>query len=1775
MFDLRDVLIKIRTTLDRGSLQKTEKDLAQSMKKGLSQIDIKKGGNLDSLNKEAKQTSASVQRSFSSMFKSMVNEGRSAMRSLSNEMKRFAKDEGGWLNPDAFRRRKLPPDVGISGSAEYARQQALKKQIKDRLASSRMEDDLSKFRPLAHLSGKEERLRDIKEGRKFSDSYLKNALRERRTLMSDVDPDTLAGQVMRMELDRKVRKLRDARREDLGLHKSGMSWQSDWGLYQDEASLKKQIRSRLGDKSRPLANLAAREAQMRAGSNAASDRARKQAIDIAALKDLQQAQREDMERQRKAREEKLKIEEQDRRAVAAEEKRMREHRASRGVRKVRGAFEPPAPYRSKYELQQGLRTRDLRKQPLDAEEIERLRDKSINRADKEMRNRSPLGHLADVENFLKSGEKFDRQKTKKEGDDILAALKKRGIDPNNTAKAERIVDHLLARGRKKPRADVEDPVNSKLPPPKWKIEATRERLLQSWDKREMDQAGGKFDRPLRELATAERNLKAGHRPQDMRSWINKFLKGEEGFLDVNALRTGVRNMFNRVVARAGKIVDSVVSKPANVAGFGRLINDRIPAAAQRVRGFFSSKTVDKASASIQKEMDARPSMFGGGTGQPAGVQAFGNFLDRVRTARPTLQPLFNLYDKWFANRPRTDSAISQFASMIRGGGKPAPKGPDTGYTKPTIASIPMPMGVEAAIRLTREKEAQLRIAKQQQTAAKDELSAVREILKTTKELLRQKEAIAKKHPTQTNKNAVKRLEPLVAGAEEVEDRNVQKVLAANQNVTIATNQLTAAKAAVASAVAHIVGSTASIGTKWKASFASATSAFTTWTSSVLGRASAFGKKLALGLALGATGAAKGLLTGLGAVASPVGSLFSGILHQAKMFVGYLGLYLGGRALYNFARNSVGAFAEFDLAMARSMALMSDVDQAMRGKLEARARSLAKTWNIEFVDAANSIRFLAQSGFNAAQAFEALPIVLKFSKASLVDSAKASDLLTTSQAALGLKVLDATANMQLMTKVSDVLTRASVDVEGSMEQIAEALTHKAGAAARVYRRDVEETVAVLEAFHRQGIKGSLAGEQFAIFLREISRAAAENSAVWKHYKVEVFDVNKNMRPLADIIEDLSVLFGRLNDEGQTQVTQQLGLTFRSVHATRALLGMSDAIRQFEKNNRSAMGFTERVAGRNMDAFSERWGRIQKTIMDARIELGKEMVPVLEKVMGIVQVADGADGPQFISTGIRDLATAIRQNQADIVDFFRIMLQVIRFVGHIGKAFLDIRDSFNAFEASLRSMMDALTAGAAWINTKVDESLSFLAKLVTFGKSNFVSTWFDQLAEKSRKAFKESAEGMKMWWETAQEYRNRIQGRGTMGTGDIDTPKKDTTPRLPGVVVSEPEIRSAPPIIVVGDKNPPKPSSLDDADDIDTEKKKRAVDVAREKMESAMEALRSSVAQTTSGVEDNLIASFEKLKDKIADAVREAKKLEVFDPKLQKEIDEALPKIEVYARDMQGVQDAEKLGKKLGGFDNKDILDPSQRALFNKAQIDAQWEYIDYLEAQRANVEKNSTAWEKYGEMIQKALDAMSEFGEEESKNANKGDEDARQIYEDRVQRMTGIMNAAAGQITSVWGTAWDNITNGARVMNEIVNAIGRSISSALVAAGAEWAMQKSQENFILAAEETAKGIGALASGNPGAAGHFSAALKHAAVGAAWAALAGAGGGLAASASRGGGGTRKDNTGAAKETKPNTMGPEINIYLDGFDPKNPRHSRLLRDGIREVREKYGNDSIVRMK
>ncbi len=335
---------------------------------------------------------------------------------------------------------------------------------------------------------------------------------------------------------------------------------------------------------------------------------------------------------------------------------------------------------------------------------------------------------------------------------------------------------------------------------------------------------------------------------------------------------------------------------------------------------------------------------------------------------------------------------------------------------------------------------------------------------------------------------------------------------------------------------------------------------------------------------------------------------SGIATSVRNIMPSLGVLAGAGAFVQLLRSG----EDFNRKMRSSLAIMGEVSTALRVDMKEAALVAARVTKFSAAEVAEAYFFLASAGLTAEQSIAALPQVAAFAQAGMFNLARATELATDAQSALGLTVKDPVQNLKNLTHVTDVLVKANTLANASVEQFASAMTNKAAAAARIVGIDIEELTAILAAFADQGVKSARAGNAINIILRDMQSKAIENKEAFDQFGVSVFDNTGKLRKIADVIGDLEKALGPMTDEQKKATLAQLGFSDRSVIFLQTLLGTSEKIRNYEKELQKAGGTTKDVANKQLTPLQKGMARIGAVFASVSSDIINVIGPMVEAI-----------------------------------------------------------------------------------------------------------------------------------------------------------------------------------------------------------------------------------------------------------------------------------------------------------------------------------------------------------------------------------------------------------------------------------------------------------------------------------------------------------------------------------------------------------------------------------
>jgi TP901 family phage tail tape measure protein len=311
--------------------------------------------------------------------------------------------------------------------------------------------------------------------------------------------------------------------------------------------------------------------------------------------------------------------------------------------------------------------------------------------------------------------------------------------------------------------------------------------------------------------------------------------------------------------------------------------------------------------------------------------------------------------------------------------------------------------------------------------------------------------------------------------------------------------------------------------------------------------------------------------------------------------------LGGAAL----GKSVSAFADFDSAMQESVAVMGDVDEAMRTRLEETAREVASSTTRSHQEAAESFYFLASAGLNATSSMEAMPEVAALAEAGQMDMAQATDYATDIMSAFGKEASE-------LGSVTDSMTATVTRHNQTMKGMGEAMSMVAPIASGL-GMSIEETSAAIGVMGDAGIKGSRAGRTLRQALNRLSSPTKAMQETLDELGVSVRDSEGNMRSMTAILGDL--------EEAGATTTDVMDLFgARAGPGMQVLLDEgAEAIETETEQIREMEGVTEDVAETQRQTLNRQLEIFRSRLNDVGVAIGSAFEEPLTGLLGTLNDA----------------------------------------------------------------------------------------------------------------------------------------------------------------------------------------------------------------------------------------------------------------------------------------------------------------------------------------------------------------------------------------------------------------------------------------------------------------------------------------------------------------------------------------------------------------------------
>ena len=451
--------------------------------------------------------------------------------------------------------------------------------------------------------------------------------------------------------------------------------------------------------------------------------------------------------------------------------------------------------------------------------------------------------------------------------------------------------------------------------------------------------------------------------------------------------------------------------------------------------------------------------------------------------------------------------------------------------------------------------------------------------------------------------------------------------------------------------------------------------------------------------------------------------------QASMQKGMLTIAgAGAAALGAFAVSSVKTGAEFDQAMSQVAATMGKtVDEI--GELRDFAMEMGGTTVFSATQSAEALNYMALAGYDAEKSMTMLPNVLNLAAAGAMDLARASDMVTDAESALGLEGEE-------VKDFVDQLAKTASKSNTSVEQLGEAML-TIGGTAQLMSGGTDRLATVLGLLADNGIKGSEAGTHLRNMILKLSAPTEAGAKAMDKLGLKVFDSEGKMRDMQDIITDLNTSMSNLTDEEKIQIIADL-FNERDIAAVNALLGTTterwDELGTAIVNSKDAAG---EMAGTQLDNLAGDVTLLKSAWEGLQIQLSDKLTPTIrdlisgatwlienfEKIAPIVLGAAAAFGTFAVAINIgniiKSVTTAFTAFNA-ILAANPIGLVVAAVVG-LGVALTTLWNTNDEFREKVTAAWDKLKTSLDSLKTKFETVKNKIVLIVEKLKGIFDFQW----------------------------------------------------------------------------------------------------------------------------------------------------------------------------------------------------------------------------------------------------------------------------------------------------------------------------------------------------------------------------------------------------------------------------------------------------------------------
>jgi TP901 family phage tail tape measure protein len=300
--------------------------------------------------------------------------------------------------------------------------------------------------------------------------------------------------------------------------------------------------------------------------------------------------------------------------------------------------------------------------------------------------------------------------------------------------------------------------------------------------------------------------------------------------------------------------------------------------------------------------------------------------------------------------------------------------------------------------------------------------------------------------------------------------------------------------------------------------------------------------------------------------------------------------------------------DFEAAMSEVGAISGATGDDLAA-LEAKAKEMGATTKFSASEAAEGLKYMAMAGWDVQQQLDGLPGVLNLAAAAGEALGTVSDIVTDAMTAFGLEAAQA-------GEFADVLAAASSSANTNVSMMGETFKYVAPLFGSL-GYTVEDASLAVGLMANAGIKGSQSGTVLRGAISRLVKPTGDAAKRIAELGIQITDVEGNMLPFRNVMDQLRVKFANLTAEQQAQYAATI-FGQEAMSGMLAIISASEAdYNKLSSAIDNSTGAAQRMADEMQDNLQGRLTVLMSSIEGVALQLYDNMKPALDALVASIQ------------------------------------------------------------------------------------------------------------------------------------------------------------------------------------------------------------------------------------------------------------------------------------------------------------------------------------------------------------------------------------------------------------------------------------------------------------------------------------------------------------------------------------------------------------------------------